>query len=76
MFLVYGSLIFVYSVILQLLSIVFKYRVGANVILRLKEDPSPISTRKEFANGTDDTSHEDKDEGETNNRDDTLGKAA
>lgn len=74
MFIGYATIIFVYSTILQLLSIIFKHRLASNFVIPLKEDPSPISVRKELENGSNSTSHENKEEGERNNRDETLGK--
>ena len=49
LFLIYGVVIFVYSALIQFLSIYFKRRTSSNLVIRLMEDPSPPVIRKEMA---------------------------
>ena len=69
---IYGGVIFIYSALIQFLSILFKRRVASNLVIRLMEEPSSSAARNEMAPATstrniDSTSY-------NNNPDDRVGK--
>jgi hypothetical protein len=66
--------IFAYSATLQILSIIVKHQVTSNLVIRLREDSSPISNRKE-SNETENNVTSNESLEERTNHDERLGKS-
>ena len=75
MYLICASVIFAYSTTLQIISLFLKHQVASNLVIRLREESSPVSNRKEFEEAANNvTSNENSDERQRTNHDGRLGK--
>ena len=73
LFLVYGAAIFLYSILIQFLSILFKRRVASNLVIRLMEEPSLSVVRKEVSDAT---ANKDLNNATNSKLDEGVGKIA
>ena len=75
LFLIYGVVIFVYSALIQFLSIYFKHRTSSNLVIRLMEDPSPPVIRKEIVDAENvATANKNREGASYSDRDERIGR--